>query len=236
MLKKGINGLLILGCTFSLVACGKDKTSPIPAFNFDSSVRSRAQTEIGNSNSFSNTPYYEEYSFGVDTETFINIIRERYAEIIQFTGAHFETLEFKKIEGAPTFSNNAKNNTYLVNDCLIINFVIPQFNGIEWDKTVSNIQFFYPHKYLAEGEPDTVQTVLFNLIVSSIVQETTSNNSVLTTSGQYLGSSDGYGCTGGHYSLDKDLNEMNSTAKDFFKEFFDLKNKDRIYAYNFTRY
>ena len=237
MFKKGIKCLLILGCTFSLVACGKENTTTtVPAFNFDSSVKKRAQIEISNSNSFSNTAYYKEYSFGVETETFINLIRERYAEVIQFTGAPFETLEFKKIEGAPTFSNNAKNNTYLVNDCLIINFVVPQFNGIEWDETVSNVQFFYPHKYLEKGEPDTVQNVLYNLIVSSIVQETTSHNSVLTTSGKYLGQGDGYGSSGGHYSLDKDSNEMNSVAKDFFKDFFKLKNKDRIYAYSFARY
>ena len=236
MFKKGFKSLLVLGSIFVLSACGNESTEKVKPFDFDSSVKSRAKTEINSSNSFVNTMYYDEYSFGVNPETFINIIRERYDEVIQFTGTPFEKLEFKRVDGAPDFSSGAKNHTYFVNNRILVNFVVPQFNGIEWDDTVSNIQFFFPYEEKEEGEPDTVETILFNLINLSIIQETKANESIITTSGKYLGEETGYGCTGGHYSLDKNSNEISNPAKDFFKEFFDLKNKDRIYAYNFTRY
>lgn len=235
-MKKYLKGLLVLSCGLFLVACGKEPMPEVKPFDFDSSVKTRAKTEINNSNSYVNTNYYGEYSFGVTPETFIQIIRDRYREVIQFTSSPFEKLEFKKVDGAPTFSESAENHTYLVNDLLLINFVVPKLNGIEWDDTVSNIQIFFPYKEKKEGEGDTIQEFLFNLIVLSIVQETKSATSVITTSGDYLSEGRGYGTTGGHYSLDKDSKEIQDPYKDFFKSFFQLKNKDRIHAYNFTRY
>lgn len=235
-MKKYLKGLLVLTCGLVLVACGKEPMPEVKPFDFDSSVKSRAKTEINNSNTYVNTNYYQEYSFGVTPETFIQIIRDRYQEITQFTPSPFEALEFKKVDGGPDFSEGAKNYTYFVNDLLLINFVVPTLNGIEWDDTVSNIQIFFPYHEKKEGEGDTVQEVLFKLIVLSIVQETKSSASIITTSGDYLGEHNGYGATGGHYSLDKDSKEIANPFKDFFKSFFNLKNKDRLNAYNFTRY
>lgn len=235
-MKKYLKGLLILSFGVLLVGCKKQELPQVDPFNFDSSVKTRARLEINNSNSYVNTNYYQEYSFGIDTETFIQVIRDRYEEVIQFNPSPFETLEFKKVDGGPKFSDSATNHTYLINDCILINFVVPKLNGIEWDDTVTNIQFFFPYQEKKEGEGSTPQEYLFHLIGLAIVQETKSVSTIIKTSGTFSGQPHGYGNIGGHYSLDKNSNEIQEPHKDFFKSFFNLKNKDRIYAYNFTRY
>ena len=231
MIHKWMKCLFAIICGLSLVGCGNteepiEKKDP---FNFDSSVQTRARKEISAGNSYTNVDYYGSYSFGIEAETFIQIIRDRYKEVIQFTNSPFETLEFKPVSGGPEFSDRSINQTYLVNDRLLINFVVPTFNGIEWDETISNIQFFFPSE-------DKTATLLFKLITLSMIQETKSKEPAITVSGDYLASQTGYGETGDSYSLEKESKEISESLKEFFKTFFNLKNKDRISAYDFRRY
>ena len=230
-----------LGLCLMLVGCGSSElpqgaTLAKDAFNTQSTVRTRVQQELANNQSYMNIDYLSQYSFTATPENFIKLIQKQYLGIAPHTGALYPELEFAPLKTDLVISQASENHYYVINNKIVANFVVPESNSVQWDGTVTNIQFYYSME-------DQGAAHLMDLISKSIVQELQSP----TTALMFKVESDdeeepdeyhpvtNYAFVGGLYATEGKLINLNKDVQKFIYTNLNLKKQDYLYCFEFKR-
>ena len=222
-----------MGVLFLLTGCGGGNTDDIELtetpFNPQSSVRTRVQQELANNTSYARIDYQYNYSFGVNPKTFVNAIQTQYKNIIPHVNGGPSELTFVELKDAPIISTGSNNQAYLVNDLIVVNFVVPKNNSVEWDGTVSNVQFYYDSTNLTAAQ-------LMNLISMAITQEIESPQTALLIGENKDQKISNYDFIGGTYEISGKLINLSKESKDFILKSLGLKSKDYLNCFSLERH
>lgn len=238
MNKLWMKALGICSCCFLLVGCGAGNDSAIPSeniqlaeekFDTQSTIRTRVQQELANNSSYQGINYLADYSLGAKVEPLIAIICSQYEKMVPYIEAPVETLTFQPIQSEEVISEGSKNHYYLINERIVVNFVVPKSDTVKWDGTVSNIQFYYSMN-------DPMAVVLMDLISKAIVQEIQSPETTLTLwVNEKAEPLRNYRFAGGLYETKGQLIGLSQDAQAFILKALNLKAQDYLYCFNFLR-
>ena len=223
-----------LSLCFLLTGCGKQELAEgvklaEAAFNPQSSIRTRVQQELANNKSYANIDYLANYSLGADAGTLVELIKNQFEEIVPHVSTSITSLEFVPLKTDLVLSPGSQNHYYLINNQILVNFVVPKNNSVAWNETVSNIQFYYN-----VFDPSAAQ--LMDLISKAIIQEIESpTTALLVKEKEELKPVKNYNFVGGIYETSGKLINLNSDAIEFILKALNLKDQDYLYCFDFQR-
>lgn len=236
MKKLWIKALGVCSCCFLLMGC--ESESSISAeniqlaqekFDTQSTIRTRVQQELANNNSYQGINYLAEYSLGAKVEPLIQAICTQYEKLVPYVNAPVEELIFQPIQSDVIISEGSNNHYYLVNEKIVINFVVPKSDTVKWDGTVTNIQFYY-------NMNDPMSIVLMDFISKAIIQEIEAPETALRLwINEEALPLRNYNFVGGLYETKGQLIGLSQDAQSFILKALNLKTQDYLYCFNFLR-
>lgn len=235
MKKMWIKTLGVLSCCFLLVGCSTKTELPAnielteEKFDTQSTIRTRVQQELANNKSYQGINYLANYSLGAKVEPLIQAIASQYEKIAPYVSAPVERLIFQPIQSDVIISEGSSNHYYLVNERIVVNFIVPKSETVKWDGTVSNIQLYY-------SVNDPMAMVLKDFISKAIIQEIESPETALTLwVDEKAYPLRNYQFSGGLYETQGKLITLTKKSQEFIFKALNLKPQDYLYCFNFHR-